>query len=55
MFNPLTRNFQKNWHFYTKNEKREFFFKIKVYTTCDKECVMATRVPNPISFYYTLN
>ena len=31
------------------------FFKINVYTTCDKECVMATRVPNPIRFYYTSN
>ena len=32
-----------------------FFFKcfIKVYIACDKECAMATRVPNPISLYCT--
>ena len=28
---------------------------IVLYNTGDKECVMATRVPNPISFYYTSN
>ena len=34
---------------------RILFFKcfIKVYTACDKECTMDTRVPNPISLYYT--
>ena len=26
------------------------FFKLKVYTTCDKEHVMATCMSNPISF-----
>ena len=31
------------------------FLKINVYTTYDKECVMATRVPNPIRFCYTYN
>ena len=30
-------------------------FKNKVFSTCDKECVMATGVPNPISFYYISN
>ena len=29
--------------------------KINAYTTYDKECVMATRIPNPISLYYTSN
>ena len=37
------------------HEKRIIFFKINVYTTCDKECVMAICVPNPIRFYYTSN
>ena len=32
-----------------------FFFKINVYTTRDKECIMATYVPNPIRFFYTSN
>ena len=26
---------------------------INVYIACDKECAMATRVPNPISLYCT--
>ena len=33
----------------------QFLFKIKVYTTYDKECVMATHMPNPIRFCYTSN
>ena len=41
--------------FCNKHEKRKFFYKVKVFTTCDKECVMVSCVPNPISFYYTSN
>ena len=26
---------------------------IYIYIACDKQCAMATRVPNPISLYYT--
>ena len=37
------------------SQKRSFFFKIKVRTTCDKECIMAARVPHRISFYYISN
>ena len=40
-------------HLNTKNANS--IFKIKVYITCDKGCVMATGMPNPISFYYTSN
>ena len=40
----------ENWHFHNVHENRNTFFTIKVYTTYDKECVMATFVPNSISF-----
>ena len=32
-----------------------FFFRniFKVYIACDKECTMATHMPNPLSLYYT--
>ena len=55
MLNPLTRDIQKIWHYYNKHENCKFFFKINVYTTCDKEYVTATCMPNPINFYYTSN
>ena len=48
VFNPLTRKIQINRHYCDLHEKRIFFFKINVYTTCDKECVLATHVPNPL-------
>ena len=48
--NPLTHGIQKNWHF-IMNAKNSIPFRIKVYTSCDKECVMAIHVPDPISFY----
>ena len=35
--------------------KTHDLFKIHVYITCDKECAIATRVPNPIRFYYVSN
>ena len=28
---------------------------MKIFTICDKESIMATRVPNPISFCYKSN
>ena len=33
------------------NAKNSIPFRIKVYTSCDKECVMAIHVPDPIGFY----
>ena len=40
---------QETMHAWFKNNKILFL----QYTTCDKEYVMATRMPNPIRFYYT--
>ena len=51
LIKPLTHGMA----FYNEHEKYKFFFKIDVYITYDKENVMATCVPNPISFYYTSN
>ena len=39
------------------NSPAHYFFKrfINIYIACDKECAMATRVPNPISLYYNIH
>ena len=47
VFNPLT--------LIPVNSPAHYFFNdLLMYIACDKECAMATRVPNPISLYYTL-
>ena len=38
-----------------KTKNANCFLKYRLNNTRDKECVMATCVPNPISFYYTSN
>ena len=53
VFNPLKPHMPEDWLFHNMHENHNTFFAIKVYTTCDKECVMATHVPNSIDFHYT--
>ena len=50
VFNPLTHKNMKRYIYTDIANKSRF---MKVYTTCGKECVVATRVPNPIGLYYT--
>ena len=46
VFNPYACEFARTYIFLND-------LLIYIYIACDKECAMATCVPNPISLYYT--